>query len=182
MALIRPDLSRPGYNNVICTEHYLQGRKKACKPVRQETLRDWEKSNVSGHCCKRISYSYDTWNTLFCKGLKEIHEEMVNVTCTGHEHSGCKDSGCKDLGVTAPSARTHTCITLRRPKGSVTQNPNCKSNRDERYMRVTNIRMNSIVVLFNSEACQSLGVIKREASGKALPGLVRRRRAWFFTK
>ena len=91
MALIRPDLSRPGYNNVICTEHYLQGRKKACKPVRQETLRDWEKSNVSGHCCKRISYSYDTWNTLFCKGLKEIHVEIINVTCTGHEQSGLKD-------------------------------------------------------------------------------------------
>jgi hypothetical protein len=45
-----------------------------------------------------------------------------------------------------------------------------------------NIGMNSLVGLFNSEACQSLGVIKREASGKALSGLVRRRRACFFTK
>jgi hypothetical protein len=44
------------------------------------------------------------------------------------------------------------------------------------------IGMNSLVGLFNSEACQSLGVIKREASGKALSGLVRRRRACFFTK
>ena len=32
-----------------------------------------------------------TWNTLFCKGLKEIHVEIVNVTCTGHEQSGLKD-------------------------------------------------------------------------------------------
>ena len=44
------------------------------------------------------------------------------------------------------------------------------------------IGMNSLVVLFNSEACQSLGVIKREASVMALSGLVRERRARFFTK
>jgi hypothetical protein len=41
--------------------------------------------------------------------------------------------------------------------------------------------MNSLVVLFNSEACQSLGVIKREASGKALSGLVRSHSGWIFT-
>jgi hypothetical protein len=91
MALTRPGLSRPGYNDVICTGHHMQGRKKACKPVRQETLRGWEKSDVSGHSRKNESYIYDTWNTVFCKEWEEVHVESGNVTCTGHAQSGLKD-------------------------------------------------------------------------------------------